>query len=157
LLSATHHIGLISDTHGLLRERAVEALRGSVVILHAGDVGAPSVLHTLSQIAPVIAVRGNVDTGEWAKDLPETATYQTESTKILLLHRLQDLQGDPAAAGFQAVIFGHSHQPFQEERNGVLYLNPGAAGRKRFRLPVTVAILYLGQSRLVGEWVDIDS
>lgn len=127
-------IGLISDTHGLLRPEAVEALRGSHHIIHAGDVGDLSILDTLAKIAPVTAVRGNIDK---SVRLPATAAVEG----IYVLHRIQDLDLDPAAAGFRAVVSGHSHMPGSYEKNGVLYVNPGAAGPRRFRLPVSVARL----------------
>jgi putative phosphoesterase len=130
-------VGLISDTHGLLRPEAVRALEGSGFIVHAGDVGRPEILDALERIAPVIAVRGNVDRGAWSDKLPMTAT----AGPIYVLHDIHDLEIDPAAAGFRAVVSGHSHQPSRSERDGVLYINPGAAGPRRFRLPVTVARL----------------
>jgi putative phosphoesterase len=137
-------LGLISDTHGLLREDAVRALRGSDVILHAGDVGAPEILEGLKTIAPVVAVRGNVDTGEWAQALPLTEVIPMGLVRIYMLHILQDLDLDPAVAGFPMVVSGHSHKPGQTEKDGVLYINPGSAGPCRFYLPVTVARLDLG-------------
>jgi putative phosphoesterase len=136
-------LGLISDTHGLLRAEAVRALRGSDLILHAGDVGAPEILETLKTIAPVVAVRGNVDTGKWAEALPLTEVVPAGSVTIYMLHILQDLDIDPAVAGFPIVISGHSHKPGQTEKDGVLYINPGSAGPRRFYLPVTVARLDL--------------
>ena len=134
-------IGLISDTHGLLRERALGALAGAEFILHAGDVGKPEILDALRAIAPVVAVRGNVDRQPWARALPETAEARTAGGRIYLLHDLKQLAIDPRAAGFAAVVSGHSHHPGRIERDGVLYLNPGSAGPRRFRLPVTVARL----------------
>jgi len=136
-------IGLISDTHGLLRQEAVEALRGSELILHAGDVGKSEILESLKQIAPVIAVRGNVDTAAWANALPETVVVEESSFSIYMLHNLRQLDLKPAAAGFRIVISGHTHKPLHEERDGVLYINPGSAGPRRFDLPVTVARLNL--------------
>jgi putative phosphoesterase len=134
-------LGLISDTHGLLREEAMRALRGSDLILHAGDVGAPGILESLETIAPVVAVRGNVDTEAWAEALPWTAVIPAGSAMIYMLHILQDLDLDPAVAGFPIVVSGHSHKPGQTEKDGVLYVNPGSAGPSRFYLPVTVARL----------------
>ncbi len=130
-------VGLISDTHGLLRPEALAALAGCSLILHAGDVGAPEILDRLREIAPVIAVRGNID----RIPLPETAVAETPAGRIYLIHNVHDLEIDPRAAGFRAVLSGHSHKPSATERDGVLYLNPGAAGPRRFRLPVTVATL----------------
>lgn len=136
-------LGLISDTHGLLRKAALRALQGSDLILHAGDVGAPEILETLGTLAPVMAVRGNVDTAEWARDLPLTQMVETGSAIIYMLHILKDLDMNPVAAGVQIVLSGHSHMPDQTEQDGVLYVNPGSAGPKRFQLPVTVAKLDL--------------
>jgi putative phosphoesterase len=130
-------IGLISDTHGLMRPEALDALRGSDLILHAGDVGKPQVLAALRAIAPVVAVRGNVDTAPWAAELPETAG----ANGIFVIHDVHQLAIEPRAAGFRAVVSGHSHKPGMTERDGVLYINPGSAGPRRFRLPVTLARL----------------
>lgn len=131
-------IGVISDTHGLLRPEAVQALEGSSLIIHAGDVGDPGILDELRKIAPVVAVRGNIDKGE---ALPEVMRVEHGGVSIYVLHDVNQLDIDPAAAGFDAVISGHSHKPSIREENGVLYLNPGSAGPRRFRLPVTVARL----------------
>jgi putative phosphoesterase len=134
-------IGLISDTHGLLRAEAARALEGSELILHAGDVGKPEVLERLRAIAPVVAVRGNVDRGAWAEELPETAAVETAGGRVYILHDVKDLRIDPAREGYRSVLSGHSHVAGSEERGGVLYLNPGSAGPRRFRLPVTMAKL----------------
>ena len=134
-------VGIISDTHGLLRPEALSALQGVELIIHAGDVGGPEVLRRLKEIAPVFAVRGNVDTQPWAKELPETTTIEAARTSFYVLHNLLHLDLKPEAAGFQVVVTGHTHQPERYERNGVLYLNPGSAGPRRFDLPVTLAIL----------------
>ena len=150
-------IGLISDTHGLLRKEAVEALRGSELIIHAGDVGKPEILEALRTIAPVVAVRGNVDTIEWAKKLPETAVVEGGEVIIYVLHDVKALDLDPAASGFQIVVSGHSHQPEKKERRGVLYINPGSAGPRRFQLPVTVAHLDLGRTPFGVEFVDLEA
>ena len=136
-------VGLISDTHGLLRDEAVRALEGSELIIHAGDVGKPEILDALKAVAPVVAVRGNIDTAAWASVLPANAVAEAGSTTIYVLHDVHDLDLDPAAAGFQIVVSGHSHKPSRTERNGVLYVNPGSAGPRRFQLPVTVARLDL--------------
>lgn len=138
-------IGLISDTHGLLRPEAVRALAGSDLIIHAGDVGAPEILDALRAVAPVVVVRGNVDTAAWASGLPATAVAEVGGTLIYVLHDLDELDLDPAAAGFGVVVSGHSHKPASKERGGVLFVNPGSAGRRRFKLPVTVARLDLGR------------
>jgi hypothetical protein len=148
-------VGLISDTHGLLREEAVRALRGSDLILHAGDVGGPGILETLKTLAPVVAVRGNVDTGEWGQTLRLTEVIQSGSVVIYMLHILQDLDIDPAGGGFHIVVSGHSHKASQTEKEGVLYVNPGSAGPKRFQLPVTVARLDLGVRPWKVEFIDL--
>jgi len=149
-------IGLISDTHGLLRQEAVEALRGSELILHAGDVGNPEILEELREIAPVVAVRGNVDTAPWAQALPETAAAEAGSVAIYVLHDVMALDLNPAASGFHIVVSGHSHKPGKTERDGVLYINPGSAGPRRFQLPVTVAILRVERQRCEVEFVDLE-
>jgi uncharacterized protein len=136
-------VGLISDTHGLLRPEALAALRGSRYIVHAGDIGDPGVLDQLSRIAPVTAVRGNNDKGPWANKLRESEVLQVGKTRIYVIHDLSALEIDPAAEGFHVVVAGHSHQPKQELRNGVLYVNPGSAGPRRFNLPIAVAHLSL--------------
>jgi len=148
-------IGLISDTHGLLRKEALEALRGSEMILHAGDVGKPEILGELRKIAPVVAVRGNVDTEPWAKALPETAVAEVGATLIFVLHDVNALDLNPATSGFHIVVSGHSHKPGKTERDGVLYINPGSAGPRRFQLPVTVALLRLGRTPYEVEFVDL--
>ena len=151
----SHLVGVISDTHGLVRPEALRALRGAELILHAGDVGAPEVLTALRTIAPVFSVRGNVDREDWARNLPKTRTVEVGGYTIYLLHDLHNLDLDPAAAGFRAVISGHSHHPGTEQRNGVLYLNPGSAGPRRFRLPVSVALLKIGREFLEARLVEL--
>jgi uncharacterized protein len=148
-------VGLISDTHGLLRPEALRALEGSDLIIHAGDVGKPEILDALRKLAPVVAVRGNIDQGEWASALPLAASAATGSAAIYILHDLQQLDLDPAASGFQVVVSGHSHKPSRTERGGVLYVNPGSAGPRRFNLPVTVARLDLRQSPWGVEFIDL--
>jgi putative phosphoesterase len=148
-------IGLISDTHGLLREAALKALAGSDLIVHAGDIGKLEILDALRTLAPVVAVRGNIDAEPWASALPTTAVAQAGSIWIYVLHNLQELDLDPAAAGFRVVVSGHSHKPARMERGGVLYLNPGSAGPRRFRLPVTVARLDLAQSPWKVDFIDL--
>lgn len=150
-------IGLISDTHGLLREEALTALRGSELIVHAGDVGDPDILPQLRKIAPVVAVRGNVDTEGWARrELPETAVAQAGDVSIYVLHDVHALDLDPVAAGFQIVVSGHSHKFLQNEKDGVLYINPGSAGPRRFTLPITVARLDLAVKPWKLEFVDLE-
>jgi putative phosphoesterase len=149
------YVGVIADTHGLLRPQAVDALRGSTLIIHAGDVGKPAILEELRQIAPVVAVRGNVDTAPWAASLPDSEVVEVGTVSIYVLHDRGDLDLDPAAAGFSAVIFGHSHHPLIEERQGVLYLNPGSAGPRRFRLPITLARLHITGQQIDAEIVEL--
>jgi len=139
-------VGLISDTHGLLREEALLALAGCDLILHAGDLGKPEIIDRLQAVAPLVAVKGNIDKGAWASVLPKTAVVAAGFLLIYVLHDIQELDMDPVATGFNIVISGHSHQPSRTERSGVLYVNPGSAGPRRFRLPITVARLDLGRS-----------
>jgi len=135
-------VGVISDTHGLMRAEALRALRGADLIIHAGDIGRPEVLDALGSIAPaVVAVRGNNDGAAWARGIAETETIEIGEIRLYLLHALQELALDPAAEGFDVLVCGHSHRPSVERRDGVLYLNPGSAGPRRFKLPVTVARL----------------
>ena len=148
-------IGLISDTHSLLRPQALEALRDSELILHAGDVGKPEILTALRELAPVIAVRGNVDTAEWARALPETAVAEAGKVLLYVLHDVNALDLNPGSAGFRVVVSGHSHQPGKLERDGVLYINPGSAGPRRFHLPVTVARLNLSRAPFEVEFVEL--
>jgi uncharacterized protein len=149
-------IGVISDTHGLLREEAVAALSGSEYIVHAGDVGKPEILDRLREIAPVTAVRGNVDRGAWWRELPDTDTVEVDDTSIYVLHILAVLDLKPEAAGFGVVVYGHSHVPKQEVKNGVLYFNPGSAGPRRFRLPVSVGRLMIGAGHVRGEIIELE-
>lgn len=135
---------MISDTHGLLRPEALAALQRVDLIVHAGDVGNPEILARLKKIAPVFAVRGNVDTEKWAWELPETAVVQADGASLYLVHDLRQLDVSPKDAGIDIVISGHTHQAEQWERDGVLYLNPGSAGPRRFKLPVTLARIDLG-------------
>jgi hypothetical protein len=148
-------IGLISDTHGLLRPEALHTLGGSDLIIHAGDVGKPEILAALNLLAPVVAVRGNVDQGAWASALPLTAAAEASSAAIYVLHDIQQLDLDPAVSGFQVVVSGHSHKASRTERGGVLYLNPGSAGPRRFHLPVTVARLDLRESPWKVEFIEL--
>ena len=148
-------IGVISDTHGLLRPEAVEALRGVDRILHGGDVGAPEILKELEMIAPVTAVRGNVDSGTWARKLPFSEVIELDGVAIYMLHILENLDLKPEAAGFGVVVYGHSHVPKIEEKDGVLYFNPGSAGPRRFKLPVTVGKLVVEKGQVRGEILDL--
>ena len=154
-MSRATAVGIISDTHGLLRPEALHALQGSDLIIHAGDVGRPEILDALRTLAPVVAVRGNIDRDEWAAPLPLVASVSAGSAVIYVLHDVHQLDLDPAASGFQVVVSGHSHKPSRTERNGVLYLNPGSAGPRRFKLPVTVARLDLHQSPWKVDFIDL--
>ncbi|WP_246026731.1 metallophosphoesterase family protein [Paracoccus luteus] len=140
--SPEERIGVISDTHGLLRPEALEALEGVGHILHAGDIGDPNHLAVLARIAPVTAIRGNIDHGPWAEVLPETVSLMIGGLRIHMIHDRKDLQVDPGAEGWDVVISGHSHKPGIEETSSTLWLNPGAAGPRRFRLPITLAFLW---------------
>jgi putative phosphoesterase len=141
-------VGVISDTHGLLRPEALAALRGSDQIIHAGDIGDRQILDKLAAIAPLTAVRGNVDHGDWAQKIPATNVLQIGEISIYVLHILQELDLKPEAAKFAAVVYGHSHVPKQESKNGVLYFNPGSAGPKRFKLPVSVGRLTIKAGKI---------
>jgi hypothetical protein len=154
-MRAVHQVGVISDTHGLLRPEALAALNGSDLIIHAGDIGRPGILDSLRTIAPTVAVRGNIDTKPPCSLLPASEVVEAGPFLIYVLHDVNALDLDPAAAGFHAVISGHSHQPLQEERKGVLYLNPGSAGPRRFRLPISVALLRIEGALLRPEFVDL--
>jgi putative phosphoesterase len=148
-------LGLISDTHGLLRDRAVTALGGCGLIIHAGDVGNAQILETLRGLAPVVAVRGNIDTGEWAQALPLTAEADAGGARIYVIHHVHDLRIDPAAAGYRIVVSGHSHKAASVVKHGVLYLNPGAAGPRRFRLPVTAGTVDLAVTPWTLRLIDV--
>ena len=150
------HIGVISDTHGLLRPQAVAALRSCPLIIHAGDVGCPEILDELRHVAPVFAVRGNVDTGPWALQLPDTEVVQVEDHLLYVLHDVNALDLDPHTAGFRAVIAGHSHQPKIEAKNGVLYFNPGSAGPRRFNLPISVGRLTVAGAEIEAEIINLE-
>ena len=148
-------IGVISDTHGLLRPEALDALRGSDRIIHAGDIGNPEIIDRLSEIAPVTAVRGNVDRETWSRKIPETNVLECEGVSIYVVHILESLDLKPKAAGIHAVIYGHTHVAKQETKDGVLYFNPGSAGPKRFSLPVTVGKLTIRAGTINSEIVQI--
>jgi uncharacterized protein len=148
-------VGVISDTHGLVRPEALGALAGSELIIHAGDVGGPEVLEALGRVAPVVAVRGNNDRGAWAEALAEYEAFEVNHTFVYVLHDLKELEIAPTAAGFRVVVSGHSHQPLVEERRGVLYLNPGSAGPRRFKLPVTLARLKLDGGDASAEIINL--
>ena len=150
-------IGVISDTHGLLRPSAIEALQGSDLIIHAGDVGRAVILDELRRIAPVVAVRGNVDHGGWADALAMDEVISLGAHSIYMRHILADIDLDPRIAGFAAVIHGHSHKPEIAEKNGVIYFNPGSAGPRRFALPVTVGRLRVVAGRLDPQLIPIEA
>lgn len=147
-------IGVISDTHGLMRPQALAALAGADAIVHAGDIGSPEVLAALESIAPVTAVRGNNDRAAWAHHIPDTAVLQTGAHLVYVLHDLHTLDLE-LAGSFAAVITGHSHRPAVDERGGVLYFNPGSAGPRRFKLPISVGKLHVHADRLVGEIIEL--
>jgi uncharacterized protein len=156
-MSRRHVVGLISDTHGLLRSEAVDLLRGSDFIVHAGDIGNPHILQALADLAPVAAVRGNIDTGAWAQSLPETEVLRVgEVASFYVLHNIEHLDLDPVAAAFQAVISGHSHKPGHRWKNGVLYVNPGSAGPRRFSLPISVGRLFVDADQVSVELMEIE-
>lgn len=149
-------IGVISDTHGLVRPQALAALAGAERIIHAGDVGSPDVLTALEAIAPVTAIRGNNDRFAWARRLPATTLVELDGARLYVLHDATELTLDPVAAGIAAVIAGHSHRPAITERDGVLFVNPGSAGPRRFTLPVAVARLHVRHGKVRGELVLLD-
>ncbi len=149
------NIGVISDTHGLLRPEACRALEGVERILHAGDIGDENVLDALSRIAPVTAVVGNNDRGPWTRPLPQTAEVRVGSLTILMTHILASLTLEPAEVGASVVVYGHSHQPENKKRGRVLYFNPGSAGPRRFNLPVTVGRLRVQGGRVSGRILEL--
>lgn len=148
-------IGLISDTHGLLRPEALAALQGCAQIIHAGDIGKPQVLDGLRTIAPLEAIRGNIDTADWALELPERLDLRIGGLTLHVLHDLKQLDIDPLAAGIDVVIAGHSHKPKVERRDGVLYINPGSAGPRRFSLPISLALLELNDGDAQVELISL--
>ncbi|MFL6571203.1 MAG: metallophosphoesterase family protein [Burkholderiales bacterium] len=150
-------VGLLSDTHGLLRPEALEFLRGSDVIVHAGDIGDPAVLDTLRTLAPVTAVRGNNDRDAWARAIAETQVLEAGGVVVYVLHDLAELDLDPAAAGFRIVVSGHSHQPRIEERGGVLYVNPGSCGPRRFKLPIAAGELQISGGSVSATLLEIQT
>lgn len=148
-------IGVISDTHGLLREEAIESLRGCELIIHAGDIGGREILDELARVAPVVAVRGNTDREPWAASLPETAVVDAQGALIYVVHDVHTLDLNPAAAGFHMVVSGHSHKPSNSLREGLVYLNPGSAGPRRFDLPITLARVDLNHNPWKIEFVQL--
>jgi putative phosphoesterase len=148
-------LGLISDTHGLLRDRALRAMQNVGLIIHAGDVGDPKILEALENLAPVTVVRGNVDTAEWAAKLPPTAVVNVGAVEIYVLHDVKELKLNSISFGISVVVSGHSHKPGQATRGGILYINPGSAGPRRFNLPITVALLDLDRRPWEAEFIDV--
>jgi putative phosphoesterase len=148
-------VGVISDTHGLLRPEAMNALAGSRYIIHGGDVGREAIMETLERIAPVTVVRGNTDVDPWTERLPKTAVLEAGGIRIYTVHDIAELDIDPVAAEMAVVVYGHSHRPALEHRDGVMYLNPGAAGARRFTLPVTLARLTIAGGQASAEIVEI--
>ena len=148
-------IGVISDTHGLLRPEAAAALSGCDLIIHAGDIGAASVVTELESIAPVVAIRGNIDKAPWADAFPNDEVVKIDGRFLYVLHNLNELDLDPVAAGFHAVVTGHTHKPLIERRDGVLYLNPGSAGPRRFALPICLAKIEVLDEELSAEIIHL--
>jgi len=148
-------IGIISDTHGLVRPQALEALKDVDMILHAGDIGSQDVLGTLNEIAPVVAVRGNNDKADWARSLPDWEVVEVGNVSIYMLHDVKEIDISPSGAGFQVVVSGHSHRPAVAEQRGVLYVNPGSAGPRRFTLPVSLAHLHVAGEKLHAEIIEL--
>ena len=148
-------IGIISDTHGLLRPEVIKQLAGADHIIHAGDIGAPEVSKGLRSIAPITAIRGNIDAGAWAQDYPDTELVLLGGRAFFVLHNLNELKLDPSVSGFDIVVSGHSHRPKIETKNGVLYINPGGAGPRRFKLPIAVAILTLSDRAILPRILEI--
>ena len=148
-------VGLVSDTHGLVRPEAIAALKGSDLIIHAGDIGSPQVLEQLRQLAPTHAVRGNIDTEPWALAIPESEIVRAGGHRLFVLHDISQLSIDPVHEGYGAVVFGHSHRPSAEIRDGVLFVNPGSAGPRRFRLPVTLARIEVSTGEMRPEFITL--
>ena len=153
--TAAFRVGLISDTHGLVRDEAIDALRGCRHIIHAGDIDAPGVLTQLRSLAPVTAVRGNNDRGAWANEIPLYEIIEFGAVSVYVRHDEAELEFDPKAAGFHVMVFGHSHRPAVENRDGVLFVNPGSAGPRRFRLPVAVGELIIAGGRVDARIIDL--
>jgi len=148
-------IGIISDTHGLVRPQALEALKDVDMILHAGDIGSQDVLDTLNDIAPVVAVRGNNDKADWARSLPDWEVVEVGGVSIYMLHDVKEIDISPSGAGFQVVVSGHSHRPAVAEQRGVLYVNPGSAGPRRFTLPVSLAHLHVAGEKVHAQIIEL--
>lgn len=149
-------VGLISDTHGLLRAEALAALAGVDFLVHGGDIGKPEILATLRGIAPLTVVRGNNDRAAWAGDIPHASVLEVDGVRIYAIHDLKEITIDPARAGMQVVVSGHSHRPSSTRRDGVLYVNPGSAGPRRFSLPISVARLVIEDGRVAARIVELN-
>jgi hypothetical protein len=149
-------VGLISDTHGLLRPEAVSRLRGCKLIIHGGDIGGPEILDELASLAPITAVRGNNDAGAWAQRLKETELIRVGGMLLYVIHNLKEMEVDPGAQGIRVVVSGHSHKPLIEERQGVLFVNPGSAGRRRFKLPIAIAELLIEGDAVTARIVNLE-
>jgi uncharacterized protein len=149
-------IGLISDTHGLVRPQALQALQGVDLVIHAGDIGTPEVMDALKRIAPLVAIKGNNDRGSWARSLPDTKLVKISAAKLYVIHNVKEVDFDPGARGIQVVISGHSHKPSVVHREGVLYVNPGSAGPRRFKLPVAVGKLHMNRLNVKAEIIELD-
>jgi uncharacterized protein len=150
-----HVIGLISDTHGLIRPEALEALQHVDLIIHAGDIGKPEVIAALKAIAPVLAIKGNNDIGAWAKPLPDTRLVKSGNTRLFVIHNLSELDCDPVARGYQVILSGHSHKPSVSTRDGILFVNPGSAGPRRFKLPIAVGKLFIQNNQVNAEIIEL--
>jgi putative phosphoesterase len=148
-------IGLISETHGLIRPQAHEALKGVDLIIHAGDIGKREVIDALQDIAPVLAIKGNNDIGGWAHRFPETKLVKSGNTRLFVIHNVNQLECDPVARGYQVVVSGHSHKPSVSTRDGVLFVNPGSAGPRRFKLPIAVAKLFIDDNRVNAAIIEL--
>jgi putative phosphoesterase len=148
-------VGVISDTHGLLRPAVLPIFKDVEMIIHAGDIGAPAVLESLRSVAPVVAVRGNNDTARWAKKIPETKSVEIANARLYVLHDLKELSGRISEKEFDVVISGHSHRPLIDERDGILYVNPGSAGPRRFKLPISVARLLFHNGKIEAELIEV--
>ena len=148
-------VGVISDTHGLLRPQAVRALRGSELIIHAGDIGKPEVLDSLALLAPIMAIRGNNDRGAWASGIPDILELTINGVNVQVIHNVQEIENEPAARGFHAIISGHSHKPGIVKREQVLFVNPGSAGPRRFKLPVAIGEIRVNGSHLSARIVNL--
>ena len=155
LLLKSGRIGLVSDTHGLVRSEALAALKGSEVIVHAGDIGKAEVLDSFGSIAPLMAIKGNNDRDQWAKKIPDVLNLEINGVKIYVIHNVNELDARPANDGFRVIVSGHSHKPRLLERDGILFINPGSAGPRRFKLPVTVGTLWIKRRNVHAEIIEL--